>query len=286
MRHTESDLRELLDRYGRAPSGCEPSAGLDAIVRRGRGIRRTRRAVTAGAALALAVAATGLASGPLADLLRPREAVLAQPSPAAVPAGPGADLPGTMPVVLGADRFDLSLIHSRRFETVGVGETVTFTPTSHFTGNKVVCDDPRAWVVTDLPLRGGESGGTAGRCGDLAGGHHDRLSAPSGWLEGPQSMKVWVFPADAPVREVAEAVTGCRPVVKPGGCDEAAQVRALRDPEVRRRLSLRTGERPGGWTVGIYDRPAAAEPAPGDGSPAGTGLPAEGPSAPADRRGD
>ncbi|GLW09348.1 hypothetical protein Misp01_44770 [Microtetraspora sp. NBRC 13810] len=92
------------------------------------------------------------------------------------------------------------------------------------------------------------------------GGHHDRLSAPSNWLKRPQSLQVWVFPADAPVREVAKAVTDCKPVRKPKKCDETAQSHALMRPEVRERLLTQVGERPGGWAVGIYDRLATAEP--------------------------
>ncbi|GAA3130372.1 hypothetical protein GCM10010466_21300 [Planomonospora alba] len=286
MRHTEDDLRTLLDGYGRERPGGEPSADLDAIVRRGRRIRRTRRAAAGGAALACAVAAAVLVGGLPSGPPRADEAVAARPAPAPTPTAPAPELPDGFPVVLGDQRFDLSIIHSRRFEAVGAAGTVTFTPTSFFTGYQVVCDDPGAWVVTEQRLKGGERGGTAGRCGDGVGGHHDRLSAPSGWLEGPQSLKVWVFPADAPVREAAEAVTGCRPAPAARGCDESAQARALRDPEVRRRLSAEVGERQGRWAVGIYDRPAAAGAGPGSGSPAGTGHPVEGASTPAGRRGD
>ncbi|GAA3473276.1 sigma factor [Nonomuraea roseola] len=175
---------------------------------------------------------------------------------------PGPKLPERFPVVLGAVKFDLSLIDSQRFETMGVARTVTFTPTSLSTGHTVVCDDPQAWVVIRGKLKGGEMGGSAGRCGESVGGHHDRLSAPSGWLKRPQSLQVWVFPADAPVREVAEAVTGCRPLVKSKGCDETALSRELMNPEVRERLSAKVGEVPGRWAVGIYDRPGKGKPAP------------------------
>ncbi|MFI6534885.1 hypothetical protein ACIBHY_20705 [Nonomuraea sp. NPDC050547] len=50
------------------------------------------------------------------------------PSSARVEARP--ELPETFPVVLGAERFTLSLIHSQRFGTIDVRRTVTFTPTS------------------------------------------------------------------------------------------------------------------------------------------------------------
>ncbi|MEV4158668.1 hypothetical protein [Nonomuraea dietziae] len=262
MKHTESDLRRLLTVQAQERAGREPSADLDTIVRRGHRIRRTRRAVAAGAAAAFAVAAVGLVNGLPAGPPGPGETSVAQRPVDSAQVEPGPKLPERFPVVLGAVRSDLSLIHSQRFETMGVARTVTFTPTSFSTGYKVVCDDPQAWVVIRGKLKGGEMGGSAGRCRESVGGHHDRLSAPSGWLKRPQSLQVWIFPADAPVREVAEAVTGCRPLGKSKGCDETAQLRELMNPEVRERLAAKVGEVPGRWAVGIYDRPGKGKPAP------------------------
>ncbi|MGW5264306.1 hypothetical protein ACWEQG_25315 [Microbispora sp. NPDC004025] len=269
MRHTESDLRTLLDEHGRAPAGREPAAPLDAIVRRGRRMRRTRRAMTAGVAVACTVTAVVLGNDLLTGPPRAdRTTVAAQPTGSAQ-AARWPKLPDAMPVVLGAQKFDLHPIRTWRFETVGAGQTLTFTPTSYFTGSRVVCDDPQAWVVVEMPLKGGEMGGTTGRCGDSAGGgHHDRKSAPSGWLKGPQSVRIWVFPADAPVREAA-----CRAL--PKECDEPAlaEGRALRRPEVRDRLSAMVGEQPGRWAAGIYDRADEVPPAPDGDPPAGTDDP-------------
>ncbi|MFD0470010.1 hypothetical protein ACFQ0B_18005 [Nonomuraea thailandensis] len=135
---------------------------------------------------------------------------------------------------------------------------MTFVPTSTSTGYKVLCDDPRAWVTLTLALKSDEPGGASGRCGTSFGGHHDERSAPDDWLKRPQSLQVWVFPADAPVRKVAEEVTGCPPVRKGTECDESAQLRALGNPEVRERLLAEMGERPGRWAVAVYDRPAAS----------------------------
>ncbi|MDP9847004.1 hypothetical protein [Streptosporangium lutulentum] len=260
MRHTEGDLRKLLTEQGRERAHG-PSVHLDAIVKRGHRTRRIRRAVTAGAAVAFAVIAVGPVSGLLTGPSGVVETMVAQRPVDSARVDPGPKLPETFPVVLGANKFDLSLIHSQRFETEGVARTVTFTPSSFFTGYKVVCDDPRAWVVISHQLKGGESGGAIGRCDGSVGGHHDRLSAPSNWLKRPQSLQVWVFPADAPVREVAKAVTGCKPILESKGCDERAQSSALGSPEVRERLTAEVGEQPGEWAVGIYDRPAA-EPVP------------------------
>ncbi|GAA2996206.1 hypothetical protein [Streptosporangium longisporum] len=283
MRHTESELRKLLTEHGGERAHHGPSVHLDAIVKRGRRTRRIRRAVTGGTAAAFAVAAVGLVNGLLTGPSGMAETMVAQRSADSAQVDPGPKLPEKFPVVLGANKFDLPLIHSQRFKTEGVTRTVTFTPSSFFTGYKVVCDDPRAWVVTSHQLKSGEGGGTAGRCREGVGGHHDRLSAPSDWLKRPQSMQVWVFPADAPVKEVAKAVTGCRPIWKSKGCDETAQSRELMHPEVRERLLAEIGEQPGGWAVGIYDRSATAEPAPNGEPPANIEPPTEGTSTPAGR---
>ncbi|SEL43825.1 hypothetical protein [Nonomuraea pusilla] len=275
MRHTESDLRALLTEHSQERAGREPSAHLGAIVRRGRRMRRTRQAVTAGAAAVLAVAAVGVGNDLLTGAPRADRAAAAQPPTHSAQVEPGPKLPDSLPVRLGAEKSDLSLIHSQRFETMGVARTVSFTPTSSSTGFKVVCDDPRAWVVTVLRLRGGESGGGTARCGESAGAHHDRLSAPSDWLKRPQSVQVWVFPPDAPVQEVAKGATGCPKKAKQ--CDETA--RLLWRPEVRERLSAKLGELPGRWAVGVYDRPAGTGSGPGGEPSAATGSPVDGASA-------
>ncbi|MBT2233281.1 hypothetical protein [Nonomuraea sp. NEAU-A123] len=259
MRHTESDLRQFLTEFGQDPAGGEPSAHLDAIVRRGRRIRRTRRALTAGAAMAVAVTAAGLVNGLPAGPPRADKTSVAQRPADSAQVDPGPKLPASFPVVLGAEKFDLPLAYSQRFATMGVGRTVIFTPTSFSTGYKVVCDDPQAWVVIEGRGKGGEPSGTAGRCKTPVGGHHDQLSAPTDWLKHPQSLQIWVFPADASIFEAAKAVKDCKPTLKSKGCDENTVSSALRLPEVRERLSAEVGERPGNWAVGVYDRPAGAE---------------------------
>ncbi|MFC7589389.1 hypothetical protein ACFQYP_41180 [Nonomuraea antimicrobica] len=251
MKHTESDLRTLLEEYTHDPAGRQPVPHLKAIVRRGRRTRRVRRALGAGTALAVAATATVLLTGPL----RTGQGEAAQP-PALARIEAPPKLREEFPVVLGAERSTLSLIHSERFSTTGAARTVTFTPTSHFTGYEVVCGDPRAWIVISSPLKGGEDGGTSGRCEGGGGGHHDKLSVPSGWLKGPQSIKVWVFPADAPVVKVAEELGRCVPSGESTTCDEQAAGRALRNQDVLDRLSAEVGERPGEWAVGIYDSPS------------------------------
>ena len=223
--------------------------------------------MTAGAALALAVSAAGLANTLLIGPRAADQAAVAQRPAGSARVEPELKIPEEFKVVLGATRFDLSLIHSEQFGTRGGTRTVTYTPTSYFTGYKVVCDDPRAWVVTKQRLKGGEMGGGAARCGSSQAGHHDERSAPDGWLERPQSLQVWVFPADAPVREMAQAADIRCPsfVESREECDERAALVALRRAGVLERLSAEVGERPGRWAVGIYDRPAEAP----DGGPTG-----------------
>ncbi|MFG6202410.1 hypothetical protein [Nonomuraea sp. JJY05] len=276
MRHTENDLRTLLTEHFQEQAGREPSAHLDAIVWRGRRMRRTRRAVTSGAAAVIAVTAVGLGNGLLTGAPQTGGVTAAQPSADSAQVEPGPKLPENLPVRLGAEQFDLSLIHSQRFETVGAARTVSFTPTSFSTGFKVVCDDPQAWAVTVEKLKGGEKGGAVGRCGEPAGSHHDELSAPADWLKRPQSIQVWVFPADAPVQEVAQGVKGCPKKAKL--CDETAQL--LWRPEVRERLSAKLGETPGRWAVGVYDRPAGTGAGPSGEPSAATESPGDGATAP------
>ncbi|GAA1768790.1 hypothetical protein [Nonomuraea bangladeshensis] len=252
MRHTESDLRALLDERGHHPAGGEPSVSLDAIVRRGRRIhrgRRVRRVLGAGGALAAAV-----------TLVFTLPVIRQEAPPASMTAGPPADmaevvrapeLPATYQVKLGAKEFAMPRIHAEQFSTVGVHRTVTFTPVSRSTGFTVVCADPRAWVVTITDTRSGEPSGTSGRCGKGGGPHHDELSAPADWLKRPQTLEVWVFPSDAPISKVMKSTVGC----EPRGCDEDDQAGALSRPEVLERLSAEVGEQPGGWAVGVYDAP-------------------------------
>ncbi|MEV4801952.1 hypothetical protein AB0K18_18220 [Nonomuraea sp. NPDC049421] len=251
MRHTESELERLLDERSRS---APPSPDLGAIVRRGRRIRRGRRAASAGAALAVAAVALmyGLPSAPSpAPVARqPTDTVSLQPE---------LPLPETFRVKLGDKDFTLPLLHSERYETMGVPRTVTFSPTSKDTAHMVVCDDPRAWVVTRSSLKGGEMGGGAGRCGKGSGGHHDKLSAPEGWLERPQKMQIWVFPADAPIERVAGEVKACRPDMSEDVCARLREMSPLMFPEVLERLSAEVGERPGRWAVGIYDRAEEGE---------------------------
>lgn len=249
MRHTESDLRALLDERGHHPAGGEPSVSLDAIVRQGRRLRRGRRALTAGGALAAAF--TLAITLPIVRQEAPPVSMTADQPADTADVVRAPELPATFQVKLGAKEFELPLIHAEHFSTVGGPRTVTFTPVSYFTGFKVLCADPQAWVVTTGETKSGEPSGTSGRCAKGGGIQHDELSAPADWLERPQSLKVWVFPADAPIRKVMKSTIGC----EPKGCEEDAYAEALFRPEVRDRLAAEVGEQPGAWVVGVYDAP-------------------------------
>ncbi|MCG5220139.1 hypothetical protein [Streptosporangium sp. KLBMP 9127] len=252
MTHTENDLRELLSERAAAGDG---SPRLDDIVRRGRRIRLRRRAVStvlAGAAVVSVVAVTApFAAGAPQVKQVPADSARLESGP---------KLPKTFRVLLGAVDFTMPLIHSERFTTVGSGKTIKFTPTSYYTGNKVVCSDPRMWVLIREKLKGGKAGGSLRRCSGDGGGHHDERSAPDGWLDGPQSMKVWVFPADAPIYESGPRAKDCAPQAKK--CHGKYTFRTLFRSTGVEQLEAEIGERPGSWAIGVYDSPAEPLPKP------------------------
>lgn len=88
---------------------------------------------------------------------------------------------------------------------------------------------------------------------------------PSGWLEGPQTVEVWVFPADAPVKEVAKGVKNaptCSGVTQ--SCEENSGSWALTRDEVRERLSVTLGR------IVISVLRSSPRPVPGDAESPGT----------------
>jgi hypothetical protein len=252
MSPTENDLRVLLTERA---EGRDVPVRLDEIVRRGRGVRRRRGAagtVLAGAAVAAVVAVVI----PFASTVSPATPGpdVAQPANSArIESGP--ELPEKFEVRLGALIKTLSLIHSERFETTGSARTITFTPTGVYTGYKVVCTDPMLWVLTSTSLKSGENGGSLARCGEIVGTHHDEKSAPEDWLTDTQSMKVWVFPADAPIMdEPASGMRGeCAPEVIT--CGGRYTTYGLFQGDGADRLAAEMGERLAPWAVGVYDDP-------------------------------
>ncbi|MGV9387092.1 hypothetical protein ACWDRB_65715 [Nonomuraea sp. NPDC003707] len=252
MRHTEGELRRLLTKHAQEQTGGEPPAHLDAIVRRARHMRRTRRALMGVTAVAFVVVVAEL-NGLLAGPPWAGNAMIAQHPADSAHVERGPKLPEKLSAQ-GGERFDLALIHSRHFQTTGVVRTMTFSPTTLTTSYTVVCDDPKAWFVTAPLPESGKLGGTAGPCKPSVRVTYDRLSVPSDWLKRPQSLQVWVFPSNAPIREVAKTVMGCSPPSQAKRCDKTSESQALMRPEVRERLLAEVGEQPGRWAVGVYDR--------------------------------
>ncbi|MFI9550126.1 hypothetical protein [Nonomuraea endophytica] len=241
MRHTESDLRTLL---ATRSDGFEPSVTVDAVVRRGRRVRMRRRvlaAALAGTALVAAMAVTTDAFAP-------------EPPPAAVRVEPDLEVPEEFVVKLGALDTTLPLLHSERFTTMGPERTVTFQPVGWMTGFRVVCEDPKAWVVVVGEGRGKEPTGSVGRCRSGVGGHHDKLSAPSDWLRKPQSLRIWVFPGDARIPTEEKDRVGCERK-SAQECADSMVSRALLRPAVRKAMSGEIGSVPGRWAAAVYDRP-------------------------------
>ncbi|MEU4540230.1 hypothetical protein AB0G15_35855 [Streptosporangium sp. NPDC023825] len=273
MSNTEDDLRTLLEERG-AGSGSGAGGGvgstdrLEAILARGRAIRRRRTAAAAAAVLtagALAVAVvvpslTGRGGGEA-----PIVAVAADPTPVptAVPPVSGKDLPATVNDLM--NRHEMRLIYAYRSNTLGVKRTLTFTPTSVFTGFRVVCEDPRA-VVVKVTGAGKHRSGSAGECGSGRPGltsQHGKESVPPGWTSREQSATVWVLPPRPRISREALKKLKCpeKEVERTGMCRGHYMIWALigprMDTRVLERVMAKVGSKPGRWAIGVYDRPSS-----------------------------
>ncbi|MFD0480270.1 hypothetical protein ACFQ0B_78220 [Nonomuraea thailandensis] len=183
MSYTEEHLRAVLAE--RVASG---SPDVQQIVRRGRRIKRRRRAgftlagLGAAATVFLGVQGGWVGTAPVAER-RPATA-------SAAPSLPPEDMRAVPPA---------PLIASQSSATLPSGKTVKFRPLSFFTSYTVVCTDPEAWVI----IRREGGGGGVGRCGQKgASSHSSKESVASGWLERTQQIEVWVLPADAPIHDL------------------------------------------------------------------------------------
>ncbi|WP_440104076.1 hypothetical protein [Streptosporangium sp. H16] len=273
MSNTENDLRTLLEERG--AGGCRDGGGtarLEAILARGRAIRRRRTAATAAAvvtagALAVAVVAPSLSAGGGAEA--PIVAVAADPTPVpppvptAVPPVPGKDLPATVNDL--RNRHEMRLIHAYRSNTLGVKRTLKFTPTSVFTGFRVVCEDPKA-VVVKMTGTGIHRSGSARECGSGWPGltsQHDKESAPPGWTSREQSATVWVLPPRPRISREALKKLKCpeKEVERTGMCRGHYMISDLigprMDTRVLERVLANVGSKPGRWAIGVYDRPSS-----------------------------
>ncbi|MDF5751894.1 hypothetical protein [Spongiactinospora sp. TRM90649] len=261
MRHTEGNLRALLDERASGDRGGAPD--IEAIVRRGHRLRRGRylaSAVLAGVAVASVAGVTGLmANGTAAPV-----AVGPMSSAKITTPAPDLRLPPTMDVVVKTTIRDakirwVPLIEQRRSTTAGKA-AMTFRPSSVDTGFTLLCSDPRAWVLTRYERTGEAPSGGISRCGDHMSWDFNERRVSRDWLKKPQSLKLWVFPADAPINPTDLVDGEVLKVCALGKAGEAQRCDPtisgdFRDVGLADRLAAQFGERPLSWAVGIYDAP-------------------------------
>ncbi|WP_405145999.1 hypothetical protein OG589_03250 [Sphaerisporangium sp. NBC_01403] len=250
---TENQLRTVLAERG--GDGPKRPARLEEIAERGRRVRLRQRA-TAFAALAGAAAAIAALSGVVVPGFGKDTAATS------VQVTTGVQLPETVEGSLD----ELSLIHVETHEFVGQRVEVTFRPTTAYTGRAIRCADPMAWVLVregpPLLVREGpprfshvEFSRCDARQGSGLDSQHTEESVDAGWLAGPQTIEVWVFPADAPISDgpPGDPYANCKVADrKQGTCDgKFTQETLASKPE---RIAAAVGRRPGLWSVGIYDK--------------------------------
>ncbi|MDP4507554.1 hypothetical protein [Nonomuraea turcica] len=239
--YTEDDLRTAFNERSRREHGLPPD--VTEITRLGGRARRRRRTATA-AALAAGALTVGVAILPVLYGNAPGPTSSAQVTS-------GLELPQTLE---GLHRRQVSLIQEETHQSLAKGELVTFKPTSVNTGFSIRCADPQAWVLVRSVHDPGQWT-DFGRCGERKGNsldsQNDAQSVPPGWLERPQSMEIWVFPADAPIGSSAGCDIEAR---KKGACNAPFDHETLiLAPEL---LANQLGPREGApWWIGVYDTP-------------------------------
>ncbi|SEG38883.1 hypothetical protein SAMN05444920_102830 [Nonomuraea solani] len=247
--YTEDDLRTVFAEHSTRDGGRPPE--LDDIRRRGTRARRRRRttagAVLAGAAAAVAILAGtqpfGLGADPVTG------------SSARVVTGPG--LPRTVNDSIGGP---VSLIHSETHRSWGQGVQVVFQPTTVNTGTAIRCADPETWVLV-RSIDDKEGWSDFGRCGDRKGpvldSQYDTRSIQPGWLERPQGIEIWMFPADAPIAGGGDGPgAGCKAADRREGRCEGRPWDHESVGTMPEGLAAQLGGPGEGaeWSVGIYDR--------------------------------
>ncbi|PRX43100.1 hypothetical protein B0I32_1606 [Nonomuraea fuscirosea] len=252
MSYTEEQLRAAL-----AESVASGSPDVQQIVRRGRRIKRRRRAgftlAGLGAAATVFLGVQGVRVGTAHVAEQPPARVTASAAPSLPPEDTRAVPPAP-------------LIASQSSATMPSVKTVKFRPLSFFTSYTIVCTDPEAWVI----IRREGGGGGMRRCGQKgASSHSSKESVPSGWLERTQQIEVWVLPADTPIHDPrrgagSDPYAGCTVARKDvGWCDgKYLQIPLVRQPGALKKLVEETRSRPGAWVVGVYDRADATDPIP------------------------
>ncbi|MBB5075371.1 hypothetical protein [Nonomuraea endophytica] len=230
MTFTEDDLRALLDE--RTAPAPERATDVTQIVRRGRRMLMIRWGM--GAALAGAAAL-------VAFLVVPGQSPNADPIPvaAATPSATPSRTPERQPA-LTLDGKDRSAALAS--DKSAVGYDLKLTPKS--SDLVVRCEEPGAWVA--LSFKGGAQKGATARCAGR--GTRFELSGKA------KSVRVWVFPANAPV--VDRPLKDCVLVEKEKGlCDGKYAAAELIRYDVALSLAADLGAQPGSWSAAVYDRP-------------------------------
>ena len=239
--YTEDDLRVVFAEHSVREDGRAP---LVSEIRR-RGARtRMRRRVTAGAALAGAAAAVVTLAGVVVPWSGGNPADPAASSTARVltPTGPPQTVDGL--------HGPVSLIFSQVYRAVGEGVRVTFRPTSVYTGLAIKCADPEVWLlVRDTKATWSDFS----RCGARGSGldiQYNEKSVTPDWLRAPQTLEIWVFPADTPITGSPTCTLADR---REGRCDRSWDRETV--PKMPERVAAELGPQKGStWTVGIYDK--------------------------------
>ncbi|MEV4895938.1 hypothetical protein AB0K48_41895 [Nonomuraea sp. NPDC055795] len=229
MTFTEDDLRALLDE--RTAPAPERPTDMTQIVRRGRRmlmIRWGMSAVLAGAAALVAF------------LLIPGQSPNPVPVAAATPSGtPSRTVEREPSLTLGGKDRSAALYSDKS----AVGHDLKLTPKSSTV--EVRCEEPGAWVV--LSFKGGTAGdGATAPC--AGNGTRFELAGKA------TSVRVWVFPAHAPVvdRPLKDCVLADK---EKGLCDGRYAAAELIRYDVALSLAADLGVQPGAWSAGVYDRP-------------------------------
>ncbi|MFD1547850.1 hypothetical protein [Nonomuraea guangzhouensis] len=235
--YTEDDLRVMFAEHSAREDGRAPV--VSEIKRRGARTRQ-RRWVTAGATLAGAAAAVVAFAGVMVPSLGAPTAG----STAHVLTGAG------LPQTVTSPQGPLSLLFGRTYQAVGERVRVTFQPTSVYTGFAIKCADPNVWLLVRSVTT---PWSVFGRCGVRGSGldiQNDEKSVTPDWLRAPQTLEIWVFPADAPIMGSPSCTLADR---REGRCDRPWDREAV--PKMPERLAAELGPQRGStWTVGIYDK--------------------------------
>ncbi|MFI6535597.1 hypothetical protein ACIBHY_24345 [Nonomuraea sp. NPDC050547] len=231
MTFTEDDLRALLDE--RTAPAPERATDVTQIVRRGRRMLMIRWGMSAVLAGAAALVAFLLIPGQSPN---PDPVPVAAATPSVTPSRTVEREPSL--TLGGKDRSD-----GLYSDKSAVGHDLKLTPKSSTL--VVRCEEPGAWVV--LSFKGGaDRDGATAPCA----GHGTRFEVAG----KATSVRVWVFPANAPVvdRPLKDCVLADK---EKGLCDGRYAAAELIRYDVALSLAADLGVQAGAWSAGVYDRP-------------------------------